>query len=97
MEETVQVSLTTLYVTKTPFNVLIILLSNHQHIYLIITMQIVAWFDIQTTPKTEEHDQSKPPLHKLPLQIDWSENSKTNFRKAFESIHLKPKTKLLNF
>jgi hypothetical protein len=53
--------------------------------YLSDHSQIVAWFDIQTIPKTEEHDQSKPPLHKLPLQFDWSENSKTNFRKALNS------------
>ena len=59
--------------------------------YLSDHSPIVTWFDTQTIPKIEEHDQSKPPLHKLPLQFDWSENQKLILEK--HSIHLKPKTK----
>lgn len=42
--------------------------------YLSDHSQIIAWFDIQIITRNEqEHDSSKPPLHKLLLQFEWSE------------------------
>ena len=53
--------------------------------YLSDHSQIISWFNIQTISDTEEPIHQEPTLHKLPLQFDWSENPKTNFKKALRS------------
>ena len=53
--------------------------------YLSDHSQIISWFNIQTISNTEEQIHQEPPLHKLPLQFDWCDNSKTNFKKALRS------------
>ena len=47
--------------------------------------QIISWFNIQTISNTEEQIHQEPPLDKLPQQFDWSDNSKTNFKKTLRS------------
>jgi hypothetical protein len=48
--------------------------------YLSDHSQIIAWIDVQKTIKIDKTNHPQPPLHKLPLQFEWSQNSNTNFR-----------------
>ncbi len=55
--------------------------------YLTDHSQIVTWDNIHKNLPESETNSSKPeqtPLHKLPLQFDWSENSKNNFRQTLK-------------
>ena len=65
--------------------------------YLSDHSQIISWFNIQTISDTEEQIHPEPTLHKLPLQFDWCDSSKTNFKKALRSPETQNKiSKFLN-
>ncbi len=62
--------------------------------YLSDHSQIIAWVDINENLPECETNLPKPertPLHKLPLQFDWSENSKINFRQTLKSHEIQRK------
>ena len=62
--------------------------------YLSDHSQIIAWVDINKNLPERETNLPKPewtPLHKLPLQFDWSENSKINFRQTLKSPEIQRK------
>ena len=59
--------------------------------YLSDHSQIIAWIDVQKI-KIDKNNHPQPPLHKLPLQFEWSHNSNTNFRQALEITRNPSKT-----
>ena len=62
--------------------------------YLTDHSQIVTWIDIPKLTKNNGEDQyqsEQTPLHKLPLQLEWSENSKNKFRQALKSPEIQMK------
>ncbi len=62
--------------------------------YLTDHSQILTWVNIQKNLPESETNPSKPeqtPLHKRPLQFEWSENSKNNFRQTLKSPEIQRK------
>jgi hypothetical protein len=62
--------------------------------YLSDHSQIITWLDINKSLPENETNPPKPeqiPLLRLPLQFDWSENSKTNFRQTLKSTEIQKK------
>ncbi|CAB4033798.1 Hypothetical predicted protein, partial [Paramuricea clavata] len=53
--------------------------------YLSDHSKIIAWIDIQKTINIDKNNYPQPPLHKLPLQFKWSQNSNTSFRQTLKS------------
>ena len=62
--------------------------------YLSDHSQIITWIDIDTNLTENENytsDSETIPLHNLPLQFEWSENSKNHFRQTLKSPEIQRK------
>ena len=62
--------------------------------YLSDHSQIITWIDIDTNLTENENYTSSSeiiPLHNLPLQFEWSENSKNHFRQTLKSPEIQRK------
>ena len=61
--------------------------------YLSDHSQITTWIEINNPIPPPENITNSIPIHKLPFQFVWSDNSKNEFKKAFESNDIQQKYK----